>query len=184
MITEIRQAEPVTVYKSSVLPEVETLSASSAEAIAWADANPVVWKIITGKKSKAFGTPSNFYIGGRMSVLMPGAILHRVHVFKHECERPGDEFFGWKARFTLRHYGEKGFTGGFFRQWDVKYSRGCSECDYTPETRDEVIDRFLAWCDVVGFRFETHGVTIDGKSVPFLQGSVRREGVLPEAEKK
>lgn len=186
MIIETRQAAPVTFYRSSIMSAVETTEACLGETIAWADANPVVWKIIAGGKSRAFGTPSNFYLGGRKGMLSPDAILFRVQCFKRECERPEEDFHGWKARFTLAHHGDKGFTGGFFQQWDAEYSRGCAECDYTPETRDSVIDRFLAWCDV-GFKFETRGVSVDKKSVPFAiyqdgEGVVRREGVIPEKE--
>lgn len=74
-------------------------------------------------------------------------------LLKNEIERD-DPFWGWRAKFTLKHYGSKGFRGGYFQQFDGKYSRGCADLDYTPATRDEVLDRFLAWCNA-GYRFPT-----------------------------
>lgn len=188
MIIEKRQAAPVTYYRSAVMPEVETTDAlDGAEAIEWADANPVVWKILTTSKSKTYGKSSNFYCGGQKSKLSPDDVYFRLRCFKKECEKPESDFYGWRARFTLAHYNDKGFTGGFFQQWDEKYSRGCCDCDYTPETRDDVIDRFLAWCDgmYTGWKHATHAVSIDYVSVPFARyqdgaGVDRGAGVIPE----
>ena len=68
-----------------------------------------------------------------------------------------NDFFTKKAKFTLAHYNDKGFTGGFFQQWDDKYPRNCSTMDYTPETLSEVIEEFKAWMSKY---FNTRKITI------------------------
>ena len=74
------------------------------------------------------------------------------------------DIFGWRARFTLEHYRCKGFGGGCFQQHDGQYNRSCLNLDYTPDTLDEVIERFLAWCDV-GYKFPTASVSVNGKTI-------------------
>ena len=44
-----------TIYQSEVLNNVRTTDPSFAHAIEWADEHPVIWRIVTGSKSKAFG---------------------------------------------------------------------------------------------------------------------------------
>lgn len=151
------------VHTSEVMPSVSGSSAYDAEVIAWADAHPVVWKIVTANKSAPFGKKSCTYMGCIQGRDDPVSVLDRVATFKYELERyQGQEcpaeFFSWRAQFTLDHYGKKGFRGGFFRQYDERYSRGCASLDYTPDTRETVIDRFLQWC---GSSYETYHVTID-----------------------
>lgn len=77
-------------------------------------------------------------------------------------ERSDSNFHDWRARFTFEHYGKPGFKGGFLRQWDGAYSRAAASVDYTPGTLKEVIDRFMAWCDV-GYMFPTVEVRLAGK---------------------
>ncbi len=48
----------VTIWRSEVRPDVSIDDPEVAKSIAWADANPRVWKIVTGTKSKAFGRTS------------------------------------------------------------------------------------------------------------------------------
>lgn len=160
------------IFTSEMVPEVSTTHEGLAESIAWADANPVVWKIVMRTKSAPFGKNSSTYLGCARGS-SPGAILDRVTCFKHYVEDArGDSFFGWRARWTMKHYGAKGFRGGFFQQFDGSYDRGCAELDYTPDTRDEVIDRFLAWCDV-GFKFPTVSVKIDDRVVREIKKPMR-----------
>ena len=68
----------------------------------------------------------------------------------------------WRAKFTLEHYQDKGFRGGFFQQHDAKYPRSCLTLDYTLETQQQVLDRFCAWMDQSN---ETDHVTINGLTV-------------------
>jgi hypothetical protein len=150
-------------YSSEIVPEVHTTIDSLAEVIVWADANPVVWKIVTGTKSKAFGRNSSEYMGCQRADT-PRAALDRAAHFKRivdgeEADRYG--FWQWRAHFTMEHYNDKGFTGGFFQQFDGKFDRGCCYLDYTPKTRDEVIDRFLDWCANGPCRYETASIKID-----------------------
>lgn len=174
MKTTIVNPHPVTVYRSEVLPEVSTENEMLAKSIEWADAHPVAWKIVTGNRSKAYGKSSSTYLGCSRGD-GPGQILDRVHHFK--CYVDGDggrggDFWQWRAQFTLDHYNDNGFRGDYFYQFDGQYNRGCCVLDHTPSTRDEVIDRFLAWCDV-GYKFPTAAVKIDGKVVR----TYRLEGV-------
>lgn len=174
-----RVEEKVTLvsYRSSVRPEIETRQfredeessiASIAKLIAWADENPVAWDIVIGTKSKAHGRTSSRYLGsGRGTESCD--VIYRLQQFEYELNGPireheavRESIFRRSARFTMERYRDKGFTGGMFQQFDGRYDRGALVLDYTPETRDEVIDRFLAWC---GRDFETHAVKIDGKVV-------------------
>jgi hypothetical protein len=161
--------ETYNVYSSEVWPDVQTRDEHLAEIIRWADAVcPVAWKIVTTKKSKAFGMGSSTYIGYAQNGTTSASILERLKVFYHELHRkPKDttypiDFFVWKANYTLEHYNDKKLTGGLFQQWDGTYDRGCSVLDYTPDTLPLVIERFVAWC---GNTFETKAVKIDKKIV-------------------
>ena len=140
-------------YVSEVLPEVETQDAELGKSIAWADANPVVWKIVTGTRSKAFGRGSCEFIGWAQRSPAPEAILERARHF-HTCVDPNvlgglhyrsRDIWGWRARFTFRHYQDKGFKGGFFQRFDGRYDRDCMTLDYTAETLPEVIRNFMQW---------------------------------------
>lgn len=147
----------VVTYASSVHPEIETMSEGYADTIEWADAHPIVWRIVLETKSAAWGRTSSRYPGhGRGEEA--SAVLYRATVFREYYEhggvpanrgtilQPPYNFFQWSARFTFDHYKDKGFHCGFFQQFDGTYPRGCASLDYTPETKEEVLDRFLEWC--------------------------------------
>jgi len=159
----IRQEETTTTvrFASSVHPKIVTTHKGLAEVIAWADANPVVWKIVMGSRSAPFGKNASTYMGYQRGD-SPTMALQRAATFKDELR--GSGFFGWRARFTLAHYSDKGIKGGFFQQFDGTYTRGSSYLDYTPATLDEVIGEFLKWCDV-GYRFPTCEVWLDKKPI-------------------
>jgi hypothetical protein len=145
------------VFRSDLRPEISTSSEELAKAIAWADANPAAWAVVLQTRSAAFGKNSSTYIGCARGDGV-GPAVDRVAHFAFECQRDDEDFWRWRARFTLAHYHDKGFKGGFFRQWDGQYSRGCCYLDYTPATLEEVIDRFVLWC---GDRFLTREVRVD-----------------------
>ena len=154
------------VYRSEVLPAVHTTLPALARTIAWADAHPGVWKIVTGRKSKAFGPGSCVYIGWAQRSMEPEAVLQRARYMREliECQQPyytPDSIFVWRAAFTIQHYQDKGFTGGFFQQHDAKHPRSCLTLDYTPETFEQVLDRFCAWMDRY---YDTRRVTVNGQS--------------------
>jgi hypothetical protein len=161
----------VVTYTSEICPEVFSTNPADGEIIAWGDAHPVAWKIVTGTRSKPFGKNASTYMGCQRGDL-PGSALSRLRTFRSELECSGcNKFFSspqtpptltWRARFTMDHYKDKGFRGGFFQQFDGTYNRGCAYLDYTPVTLDEVVARFVAWC---GLPFPTCAVKIDGKVI-------------------
>ena len=155
--------QTTTVWTSDVRPELHTTEPMLAEVIAWADAHPCAWDIVTHAKSKAFGLGSCEYIGWAQRGMAPEAILERASHL-HGLATGRDAFqgpasiFAWKARFTLEHYREPGFTGGLFRQHDGQFHRLCMTLDYTPETLGDVVSRFIDWC---GRDYRTEYVTLN-----------------------
>ncbi len=155
------------IYQSEVLQEAHTINPLFARIIAWADDHPVVWRIVIGHKSKAFGLGSCEYIGWAQRAMTPESILERARHMHELWEGKSpyhhpDSIFVWRAKFTLAHYQDKRFTGGFFQQHDAKYPRSCLTLDYTPETLQEVLDRFCAWMDRA---YDTDHVTINKQTV-------------------
>ncbi len=155
------------VHQSEVLPNVRTMNSNLGSAIEWADDHPVIWRIVTGRKSKAFGLGSSVYIGWAQRSTESDAVLERIRHMREAVENlqpyyPPDSIFVWRAKFTMKHYRDTGFTGGFFQQHDARYPRSCLTLDYTPETLQEVLDRFCAWMDQF---HRTVRITVDGKTV-------------------
>jgi hypothetical protein len=164
-VKTLKEQITITRYVSDVDPALVSESPIIAETIEWADANPVVWKIVRGTRSAPFGKNASTYLGsGRGD--SPSSAIYRAGHLRAESLRK--DFWGWRARFALEHYGDKGFRGGFFQQFDGQYNRGCCDLDYTPDTLDEVIAQFVEWC---GPLFETREVRIDGKSVRVFRRS-------------
>ena len=71
-----------TLYLSDVMPLVVSEDGADGEIIAWADARPVVYKIVTEAKSAAFGRQSTQWHGWAQGENTPRAILHRLGVFR------------------------------------------------------------------------------------------------------
>ena len=173
-----RSQETVTTtyYQSEVLPDVRTENAALGEIIAWADANPVVWKIVTENRSKVFGKNANLYYGYERGGGPEKALL-RAARFKEELERVYDpplsktrqDFWSWRARWTLENYAKKGFKSGYFQEWDEKFARGCTELDYNAASLEEAIDRFLTWCRST-CPYDTKKITVDGRMVRAVEG--------------
>jgi hypothetical protein len=177
-----------TVYTSEVHPSLTTEDAELGGILAWADAHPAVYKVVIGKRSAPFGEDSSTYFGYQRGK-EPLAVLQRLQVFRRYLEgdivvRDGtpaswteayqhclaDSFWTWRARFTLEYIEDKNLQGGLFRQFDGTYDRGCVQLDYTPKTRDEVVDHFLAWCNDGPNKFPTQSVRIDNKTVRTYPG--------------
>lgn len=159
------------IHRSDILTEVKTEHPKLAKVIAWADEHPQVWKIVTGTKSKAFGLGSCVYIGWAQRSMDCDAIIERARHIKELVADPGrwgycNSMFAWRAKFTLDHFHDKGFTGGFFQQHDANYPRSCLTLDYTPETFEVVLDKFCIWMD----RYhDTQRITVNGRCVRFFQ---------------
>jgi hypothetical protein len=149
-------------YLSEVDPKVFSESKADADDITWADAHPVVWKIVSGHRSAPFGKRSSTYPGWARGDAT-ASVIHRVHVLRDHLAQK-ETFWSWRAQFSLDHYTDKGFRGGSFQQFDGTHGRGCVSIDYTPGTLDEVIQRFLAWCGTIG-TFPTREVRIDDKCI-------------------
>lgn len=149
------------VYSSDVVPEIVGAGEYDAEVIAWADAKPVVWKIVMGTRSKPWGKNASTYMGFERGDSPRGALARAGHM-RCALQEPG--IWGWRARFTIEHYTDKGFKGGFFQQFDGTYDRGSMYLDYTPKTLDTVINHFIEWCDV-GYKFPTAAIKLDKKII-------------------
>jgi hypothetical protein len=166
MIEIVEQIE-VRTFRSEVRPGIETTYPDMAPVIEWADKNPHVYDIVTKKRSKAFGLGSCAYIGWAQKSPSPDAVLERLRhlhelIFDHSPPYYApDNIFSWRAQFTLAHYRDKGFTGGFFQQHDGQYPRSCLTLDFTPETFEEVLDRFCSWVNPRS----TKTVLLDGEVV-------------------
>jgi len=172
----ITHSQKVTVvhFVSEVLPDVSAEDPELAKTIAWADANPVVWKIVTGWRSKAFGRGSCEYIGWAQRSDAPAAILERARHF-HSCVDPdvrggldyrSRDIWGWRARFTFRRYQDKGFKGGFFQRFDGRYDRDCLTLDFTPDTLPQVVRNFMEWGKVNLAPASTDVVKLDREILP------------------
>lgn len=166
-------------FRSDVRPDVHTHDPDIAEVIAWADKHPLVWKIVTSKKSKTFGRGATTYIGWAQKSMESKAVLERVRHFRSLLDKPGrwshaNSIFHWRARFTYEHFNDPGFTGGFFQQHDARFPRSCLVLDYTPETLDQVLDKFCQWMDRY---YETTKVTLNGRTVRVFDNSEACAGV-------
>jgi len=166
MRSETHQITVVTYY-SEVKPDVYTDRIDIADVIAWADEHPVAWDIVTRKRSRVFGVGSCEYIGWAQDSMHPGPILQRLIHFYDLLHKPETDIFHWRAHFTFEHYRDKGFKGGFFQQHDERSPRGCLSLDYTPELREEVINKFLEGC--CNNYYYTKRVTIDDETVKEFQ---------------
>ena len=178
----MRQVEIAT-YASEAHPNLTTKYESMVPLLEWLDANPVAYKIVTSGKSKAFGLGSCDHIGwaqrggSTCEILERLGTLHRAATF----HRTDADFHVWRARFTLAHFGEKGFRGGFFQhhalwngQAEVKeYPRSCISLDYTPETLEEVLDRFAGWMDPT--YVPVTRITVDGVDKRSYERPAKRE---------
>ena len=155
--------EPITIvsFQSEAYPEIFSYDVRDRETIEWLDKNPVAFKIVTKTRSKAFGRKSCVYIGWAQNNNSIPAIIEKLRTLKGESEGtrfslPGT-IFQYRAQFTLKHYKDKGFTGGLFQQWDKDYPRDCLTLDCTPELFDEVLIEFKKW---INSSYSTKKITV------------------------
>jgi len=165
METTSRTVE-VKTYQSSEYPDIYSQDEHDIKVIEFIDTHPVIVDIVKNDISKAFGAGSSVYIGWAQENNSMSAILEKVRTFMRVVsgefigEREGT-IWNWRAHFTLDHYNDKGFKGGFFQCHD-RYPRGCMSLDYTPETLPEVVKWFYSWAG----NTDTQKITIDGKEIP------------------
>jgi len=75
-------------YVSEVRPSVTSRYQSDAPVLKWADEHPVVWGVVTTRRSKAFGIGSCEYIGLAQRSMASDAILERVRHIHHLVAQP------------------------------------------------------------------------------------------------
>jgi hypothetical protein len=168
------QEQTIRIYSSDVLPDVATENPEVAKTIAFADANPFVWKIVATARSKAFGLGSSEYIGWAQKSPAPEAILERTRHFHASVdpnvhrgmEYRSRDIWGWRARFTFQRFEEEGFTGGYFQRFDGRYDRDAMTLDYTPGTIAQVIRNFIQWASSTPGSSPFDAIKLDGKPLP------------------
>lgn len=185
------ESRKVTVYSSEIRPKIETEDVEMAKVIAWADdEHPIAWDIVMSRKSRAFGIGSCVHVGWAQQGDSSEAVLERLCILRYYAtyeplpppalpknKRSQTKVLGrgriWQQRpiiqhvsalFTLEHFEDPSFTGGFFRQhatWTdgESYSRSCIHLDYTLNTLEKVLDVFASWMDPY-YEKTTH-ITID-----------------------
>lgn len=156
-----------TLYVSDVTG-FETESEDYARVIEWADVNPHAWRIVAETKSIAWGKGSNAYLGTCRDSSQPWAILMRLALFKRyvvEAAEPRKDIRAENALFALQNYDARGYAGGFFRQHDGKYERACLDLDYTRETLESWIDRFVTWAEANPAGHVTDHILLNGNVV-------------------
>ena len=150
----------VSVARSDLHPSLEFENPKQRDVLllTWADAHPNAWRIVLGKtRSHTYAPGSSAYFGRDRNSDSPYAILGRLGTLYGDWEKGDENIFGWRARFTVNHCRDKGFTGGSFRQHDGTYARGCIDLDYTPKTLTFAVNRFREWC---GKDFPTACITV------------------------
>jgi hypothetical protein len=154
-----------TEYQSETHPVIAGTGDRAKKATEFLDAHPIAFDIVIDEQSKAFGFGSCVYIGWAQRSQAVSAVIERLARFADEVsgKQPGSHrgtIFNFKARFTLEHYRDEGFTGGVFQCHD-RFPRGCMTLDYTIDTLPEVVKRFFDWAGNDGIK----KVTIDGCEV-------------------
>lgn len=164
------------VWISETRPDLVTEHETLAATLAWLDANPDAYRVVTTKRSKTFGLGSSTYLACGSRGMGPADVIYRLNLLMNYVAAPSDTIHDWRARFTLAHVRDKRFRGGFFQQWDDgavtngrPVSRSCLHLDYTPETLVDVVARFRAWMDP---SFRTTKITIDGRVAVWTLNSV------------
>lgn len=142
-------------WRSSSYPEIAVEVPRDRAILEWAEANPQAYKIVRqGSRSKAFGPGSCVYIGWAQKCAAPEAVLERLRTLHNLAHSMGfyqcfddEHIMCWRARYTLRFYGRKGFSGGIFTtmQPGRKSSLDILTLDFTPETVEQVAARFARW---------------------------------------
>ena len=171
----VLETRRVMIYRSEIRPEIQTEDAELGEVIAWADDHPVVYDVVTTRKSKAYGRGALDHIGWAQESMETDAILARLSLARRHAlaayDAPTGSIKPWRARFVIQHFGESGYTGGLLQQYarhidGKEYRRFCETLDYTPKLLEEVVERFIHWFETSPAAYEhTTRVTLDGKDI-------------------
>lgn len=141
-------------WRSRVRPDIVVDRPELRPVVEWADAHPVAYKVVSrGSRSRAFGPGNCVYIGWAQRSPDPTAVLERLRTLYDLVDALGlyagqrDGIFCWRARFTLTHYGEPGFTGAAFTTMMPGRSSPLDilTLDYTPATVLSVAQVFANW---------------------------------------
>ena len=141
-------------WRSRIRPDIVVDRVDLLPILQWADAHPVVYKIVSrGSRSPAFGPGSCVYLGCIQHSADPSAVLERLRTLYDLANEQGlyagqgSSIFCWRARFTLAHYGEPGFTGGTFTTMLPGRPSPLDTLilDYTPATVWSVAQAFANW---------------------------------------
>ena len=141
-------------WRSRVRPDIVVDRQELHPVLEWADDHPIIYQVVSrGSRSRAFGPGSCVYIGWAQRSPDPAAVLERLRTLYDLVNAQGpyagqsDSIFCWRARFTLAHYGEPGFTGSPFTTMSPgrKAPLDILTLDYTPTTVREVAQAFARW---------------------------------------
>lgn len=156
----------VTTWSSDIDPDITTTDKRLSEAMQWADEEyPIAYRIVSESKSRDFGFGSNHrYLGYYSHGTDSADILERLDVMKYMLTSRS-EFDRLRVQFTLDHYEDEGFTGGFFAQYakytdGIEYIRSNTYLDFTPDLLEVVLDRFVKWMDPY-YALKTTKVMVD-----------------------
>ena len=152
-------------YRSEKYPEIYSKNEKDGEMIKWLDENPVAYFIVTETKSKAFGKNSPFYADWAQNNNSNWAIIEKLTSLKNYLKTEkwivdtwkNEDTRNYQAKFTLEHYNDEGFTGGFFQQWTGEKAWSGTTFDYTPELFNEVLREFRKW---ISYDHKTTRITV------------------------
>ncbi len=122
-----------TTYVSDVMPAVRTTSARESAVLHAADERPLLYRIVTTGRSRAWGSRGAHYPH-------PSAIIERLSILLDALGRT--DVLGESARFTAEHFDETGFMGSEL-VLHGKHPICTLTLDYTPATLPDVIQTFL-----------------------------------------
>lgn len=108
-------------HRPDILPGGHGYPAELDTAILrWADAHPVVWHIVTQRKSQVYGLGSSEPLGWAQREESPEAMLERIYTMYQVALAPHcyPDLWRWRLDFILTHYTQPGFTGATFRTTD------------------------------------------------------------------
>jgi len=154
--------EPIFTWHSEVAEGISGKGLEAANAIDWADNNPIVWDIVMNNRSRAFGVNSKSYdCFGRGTTDARGGLarVNRVRELLQgqDLRNRIDRLLAWNIQITMEHYKDADFSGGLF-EIDLGLSLAL---DYVPATLAETIERYYqVW------------------SAPYVDQSVMLDGVV------
>lgn len=164
------------------------------------------YALVKDKKSAIFGHDGSDYLAYMRKRKDVEGVLERVMWLRQQLEvaslpqqvtlgsfgtklehaigpEDGRSFWRDRARFSLENFKKKGFRTGTFQQFAIwtdgkEYARAILDYDLTPETKDEILERFCGWMNASYAYPNTSRVTLDGKDVRIFEHDLA--GKVPE----